>query len=1039
MGDTTGVRKKAGEEAPVLDYGDWYSFVENAPDNIMTLDRKGTILFINRTVADLKKEDVIGTSVYSYVSQESKATMRTCFERVWRTGEPGRYYVDYHASNGDIYCFESRVWPVMQKGKVVSLTVRSTDITERKKAEEALKWSEEKHRTLFETMAQGVVYQDAEGKIISANPAAERILGMTIDQMMGRRSVDPGWKAIHEDGSEFPGETHPSMVALKTGKLVMNAVMGVFHPKANENRWININAIPLFRPDEKQPFKVYTTFDDITERKKTDEEITNLARFPSENPNPVLRIAADYTLLYVNPGTCIVFEECGCPVETSVKDKEWRRLVTAALTSNTILSEDFHYGSRSYSFMFTPVKDAGYVNVYGLDITERKKAEDTLRLHSEMLSNMAEGVVLIRTSDGVILHTNPKFDEFFGYDRGELNGKDVALLNAPTKDKSPEKKRDEIIAFLKKNGSWKGELLNIKKDGTPFYCRSSISTLETTEHGTVWVAAHEDITERKNAEDEVRRRLELESTIASISSRFVGLFDMDESVDATLANIGALLRASRAYLFQYRDGGAVMDNTHEWCAEGVSAQKDNLQGILSEDLPWWTTQLMAGKTIRITNISELPEEARATRDILEAQDIRSLLVFPVYATDELTGFIGFDNVQTTSEWSDDDIALLRTVSEIIGNSLARIEAEEEVQAQEQFSTNLLDTMHDGVVMMDLKGCLGYVNPAFCALTGFDEAELVGTGPPFPYWPEEDVQKDLARFRSTVLAGKRPTREFEYAFQHKDGTPIHVEVTPTPLVDVDGSTSGWMDIIKDITDRKRAEEEIHRRLMHYDLKGGHLYLTVEHAPTIALDAFKDLLKVNPNAIVFSRTPEPDFRKTVEGNFKFNWFAERRKAKAIQPDVGSVVLCLEELPPRSAVLIDRLDYLLLKNGFDDILSLVQNLREEAYLEGLTVIISLDPAVVDERQRRLLEKETMPIERRDGVGMTEDLMEILRFLYRQNRAMVKPSYAEVGREFGISKPTTRKRIQRLVASGHVIELVKGRRKVLDLSERGRHLFDR
>lgn len=114
---------------------------------------------------------------------------------------------------------------------------------------------EEKYRTLFETMVLGVVYQDINGKIISANRAAEEILGLSIEQMKGRTSTDPRWKSIHEDESSFPGETHPAMIALKTGKRVNNVVMGVFHPKKEEIRWININATPLYKNGEKNHIK----------------------------------------------------------------------------------------------------------------------------------------------------------------------------------------------------------------------------------------------------------------------------------------------------------------------------------------------------------------------------------------------------------------------------------------------------------------------------------------------------------------------------------------------------------------------------------------------------------------------------------------------------------------------------------------------------------------------------------------------------------------------------------------------------------------
>jgi PAS domain S-box-containing protein len=102
--------------------------------------------------------------------------------------------------------------------------------------------------------------------VLSVNPAAERILGLTLDQLTGRTSVDPRWQAIHEDGTAFPGDQHPAMVALRTGQPVTGVVMGVFNPQRGEQRWLRISAIPLFRPGETQPYQVFATFNDFTER-----------------------------------------------------------------------------------------------------------------------------------------------------------------------------------------------------------------------------------------------------------------------------------------------------------------------------------------------------------------------------------------------------------------------------------------------------------------------------------------------------------------------------------------------------------------------------------------------------------------------------------------------------------------------------------------------------------------------------------------------------------------------------------------------------
>jgi len=139
---------------------------------------------------------------------------------------------------------------------------------DRTRAEAALRQSEETYRALFETMAQGVVYQGPDGRILSANPAAERILGLTLEQMQGRSSLDPRWRAIREDGSDFAGDRHPAMESLRTGKPVSGVMMGVFLPTQDEYRWILVDAVPEFLPGETRPHRVYATFTDVTERRK---------------------------------------------------------------------------------------------------------------------------------------------------------------------------------------------------------------------------------------------------------------------------------------------------------------------------------------------------------------------------------------------------------------------------------------------------------------------------------------------------------------------------------------------------------------------------------------------------------------------------------------------------------------------------------------------------------------------------------------------------------------------------------------------------
>lgn len=157
---------------------------------------------------------------------------------------------------------------------LVAWTGVFTDVSARKQFEAWFADSESKFRTLYETSPTGVVYQGADGRITDANPAAQRILGLTFDQMQGRTSIDPRWRAVREDGSDFPGDEHPAMVALRTGEPVRNVVMGVSVP-GREQAWILINAIPITKGGRID--YVYASFEDITERRALSNELRQQA------------------------------------------------------------------------------------------------------------------------------------------------------------------------------------------------------------------------------------------------------------------------------------------------------------------------------------------------------------------------------------------------------------------------------------------------------------------------------------------------------------------------------------------------------------------------------------------------------------------------------------------------------------------------------------------------------------------------------------------------------------------------------------------
>ncbi len=124
----------------------------------------------------------------------------------------------------------------------------------------------------FAALEEGVVVQDAGGQIISANASAARVLRLSMDQLLGRTSFDPRWRAVREDGTPFVGADHPVPVALRDGVPVSNVLMGVHH-SFDQLSWISITARPLFRPDEQKPYAAVGSFTDVTEQYKRQTQL----------------------------------------------------------------------------------------------------------------------------------------------------------------------------------------------------------------------------------------------------------------------------------------------------------------------------------------------------------------------------------------------------------------------------------------------------------------------------------------------------------------------------------------------------------------------------------------------------------------------------------------------------------------------------------------------------------------------------------------------------------------------------------------------
>ena len=251
--------------------------IEQSPASVVITGVDGSIEYVNPKFTEITGYTLAEAAGGTPRILKSGHTTEQEYKLLWDTITSGHQWqgeFQNRRKNGELYWEKATIAPVWNDlGQITNFLAIKEDITRRKQAEEKLLASEEKHRRLFETMAQGVVYYNTEGKIISANSAAERILGVSVDQLLGETYQNPDWKIYKENGSSLPKESHPISIAFHTGQRVDDFTIKLINPKKQEILWLQVTAIPLFREGKEMPYQVYSTFEDITRRKQAEEEL----------------------------------------------------------------------------------------------------------------------------------------------------------------------------------------------------------------------------------------------------------------------------------------------------------------------------------------------------------------------------------------------------------------------------------------------------------------------------------------------------------------------------------------------------------------------------------------------------------------------------------------------------------------------------------------------------------------------------------------------------------------------------------------------
>ncbi|GAB4321696.1 MAG: hypothetical protein Kow0074_12690 [Candidatus Zixiibacteriota bacterium] len=297
--------------------------------------------------------------------------------------------------------------------------------------------------------------------------------------------------------------------------------------------------------------------------------------------------------------------------------------------------------------------------------------------------------------------------------------------------------------------------------------------------------------------------------IARISARFISApsADIDAGINEALQITGELAGIDRAYVFLFEADGAIMTNTHEWCADGVPPQMHELQQVPTDDFPWTLAPIRAGRVLYVPRVVDVPDEAAKERAVFESGQIKSLICVPMICRETLIGFVGFDSVRREKSWSEDDTALLRIVADVLAGAMDRKNAMVALQESEEKWRFLAENSADHIMIIDRDFRIQFINHT---IPGVEIADVIGTNI-LTFLEDEDVDRIVGYYKRAFETGT--PEAYICPYRDPDGRMRVFESRLGPIKR-DGAIVALSISATDITDAmatREALEESERRL------------------------------------------------------------------------------------------------------------------------------------------------------------------------------------------------------------------------------------
>lgn len=743
---------------------------EFSPEVIGLVDAEGNVLDVNKRVFDwlgFRPKEVIGKNFLQlpFLPEESKVKVKEKLHQALQNRKVPPYELDFLTKKGERRRGRVLVNPIWNDGgNLMEILVMALDITDQKRAEEALQESEKKYRTLAESAKDGIYIISLDG-FEYVNPAFERIIGYKAKDVC--RKDFNFFDLIHPEDRTLIAKREE---ARKKGKRLPPIYSFRCLTKDGKTKHVEVHTVPL--PGEK--VKILGILRDITQRKKQEEalrESEELFRSIVENSHAgILIVDGAYKFVYVNDELCRIL---GYPREEIIGqdfrkflDEESRKLVAERYIrrqKGEKVPPRYEFNvvrkngeKRRVEISSAIVRDkAGKVRTLAqiLDITERKRAEQALQQLMEdyrgLFENAHDAIFVFTPDKEVILDVNPRACELYGYSRKEFLG---MSLEDVSRDVAQGKRR--IRETLKRGAYHNFETVHLHKDGREIFLEINAAVVNYKGQKAI-LSIHHDITERKRAEE--RLRVEKAYLDRLFESAQEGIIMADRT--------GRVIRVNSEFtrMFGYNREEVMGKDIDEL----VVPKKDLHKG--------------ASLTRRVAGGESVKFEAVRQRKDGSLIDV-SVLASPIWADGSVMAIY----------------AIYRDITE-------RKRSEEKLRLSEEKYRNLVELSPDAILFLDMKGNITSCNTFMTKATGYAKEEIVGKHLTELKLLSAEERPRYMELLAKAARGEMP-KPFEVKWIHKDQTPYLAEIR-IGFIKEKEKKIGVQVVARDITERKEAEERI----------------------------------------------------------------------------------------------------------------------------------------------------------------------------------------------------------------------------------------